>query len=180
MIPTRPLGALALAGLLLVAGCLGTLSPTAPAAPPGTPTGTAVPGTTPTGDWDPNDSRPVRQFVSGAAVCERSNVPARMTISQNATAEVVTLTVDGNVSIDDVARYAPPASLVEDAPGRYTLWVSSREDLRRTPRACDGRLPYGAVFTLPHDGLTEFHLTVMHDGERVATWGNESLAPESS
>ncbi|MFC7229610.1 hypothetical protein N0B31_19585 [Salinirubellus salinus] len=170
-LPRLPL--LAVVCLVLTAGCFGAVGDGNDA--PRTPAGTPVQGTTPTGDWDPDDSVAVQRFTSGAAVCERSNVPTRMALSQNATAEVVTVTVDGNLSVDDVARFAPPAALVEDAPGRYTIWVSTREDTRRTPRACDGHVPYEAVFDLPHDGLDGFHLTVMHDGERVATWGNDSV-----
>jgi len=172
MRPLPHLPLLAVVCLVLTAGCLGAVGGGTDA--PRTPVGTPVQGTTPTGDWDPTDSVAVQRFTSGAAVCERSNVPARLTISGNATAGVVTVTVDGNVGVTDVARFAPPAALVEDAPGRYTLWVSSREDTRRTLQACDGHIPYEAVFDLPHDGLDEFHLAVMHDGERVATWGNES------
>jgi hypothetical protein len=172
MRPLPHLPLLAVVCLVLSAGCFGAVSGGTDA--PRTPVGTLVQGTTPTGDWDPNDSVAVQRFTSGAAVCERSNVQTRMTLSGTATAEGVTVTVDGNLSVTNVARFAPPAALVEDAPGRYTLWVSSREDTRRTPQACDGHLPYEAVFDLPHEGLDEFHLTVMHDGERVATWGNES------
>ena len=173
MEPMRALRLLTVASLVVLAGCFGTVGGSDDAPRP--PTGTPVQGTTPTGDWDPNDSVPIQRFSSGPSVCEPAPTTSpAFTLTTNGTAGVVTVTVTGAIATDDVARFVPPGGLMADVPGRYTLWVSTRADVDRTPSACDGHVPYEAVFDLPHDGTDPFTVTVMHDGEVVGTY--ESVA----
>lgn len=160
---------------LVVAGCLG------PAAEPPlsqTPAPTWVQGTTPT-DGSPlvPTNATLEQFTTGIGVCERSNVPVGMSISQSASSPEVTMSIDGEIAVTAANRRAPPPGLTEPEPNRYVLYVSTRAIPDTDNRPCDGQghVPYDATLTFPHDSLDDFHLTVVHDGEPVATWGNESV-----
>jgi hypothetical protein len=137
-----------------------------PVATPGEPTQ----GTTPVGGVpdEPTDAT-VTTFVSGAGVCELA--PAvDVTMHTNASG-AVTLVVAGGLATDDAARFAPPAALTELEPGEYVLWTSTRADADRQPRPCadGGHVPYEATIQLPA-GTEPLSLTVMHEGESVATW----------
>ncbi len=130
----------------------------------------AVPGTTPTGGVPENPTEAVvRQFVSGAGVCEPA-VPVGVTMHTNASG-AVTLVVTGGLATDDAARFAPPAALTEPEPGEYVLWTSTRADADRRPRPCAdaGHVPYEATIELPA-GTEPVTLTVMHEGGAAATW----------
>jgi hypothetical protein len=162
---------LAVCCLLLTAGCLGTPVLADDGNGPPTPIGTPVQGTTPTGMYDPTDSRPIAKFVSGASVCGTATTSEpQVTLTWNGRAEQYTVSVVGAVTTENVARYAPPAGLYEDAPGRYTLWVSTRPDPRRDAKACRAHVPYEAIFDLP-SGTGAITLSVVHDGTPVGTWG---------
>ena len=165
---------LAVLVLVVSAGCLA--NGTEPVTPR-TSTGTWVQGTTPTdgGPLVPTDA--VLQFTTGVGVCERSNVPVRMSISQSASEPNVTMTVEGDIAVSSANRRATPPGLSEPEPNRYVLYVSTRAIPDTEEQPCDGQghVPYEAVLVLPHESLHDFHLTVVHDDESVATWGNESV-----
>jgi hypothetical protein len=169
------LSAVALATLVLLAGCVGAFGASDPTAPR-PPTGTPVQGTTPTGDYDPADSVPVQRFASGPSTCGPAPTAGPgYTLTTNASG-VRTVTVTGAVAVEDRARYVPPGGLFADARGRYTLWVESRPDPQIRADPCVGHVPYEATFELPADGGS-FHLTVIEDGERAAAWTVGSRPP---
>lgn len=173
MDPTHGTRLLVVACLVVSAGCLGTLGAPgeAPRVSPGPSTDTPVQVTTPSGDWDPSDSLPLATFASGPAVCEPAPTTAPgFILEANGSVDVVTMTVSGSLPTDDAARRVPPGTLVEDAPGEYTLWVATRADPDRTPSVCDGHVPYEAVFDLPHGHDDSFVVRVLHDGELAGVW----------
>jgi hypothetical protein len=134
--------------------------------------GEPMQGTTPTGGIpdEPTDAA-VTTFVSGVGVCALA--PAvDVTMHTNASG-AVTLVVNGGLATDDVARFAPPATLTEPEPGEYVLWTSTRADADRQPRPCaeGGHVPYEATIELP-GGAAPVALIVMHDGESVSMWRN--------
>lgn len=161
--------------LVVSAGCLA--NGTEPATPR-PPTGTWVQGTTPS-DGSPlvPTGAVMEQFTTGVGVCERSNVPVGMSISQSASEPNVTMTIDGAIAVSSANRRAPPPGLSEPEPNRYVLYVSTRPIPDTEEQPCDGQghVPYEAILVLPHDSLDDFHLTVVHDDDPVATWGNESV-----
>jgi hypothetical protein len=85
--------------------------------------------------------------------------------------------IEGNIAVTAATRRAPPAGLSEPEPNRYVLYVSTRTIPDTEERPCDGKghVPYDATLAFPHDSLDDFHLTVVHDDDPVATWGNESV-----
>jgi hypothetical protein len=122
------------------------------------------------------DERDPRTVYTGVGVRERSRVPVRTSLSQSASSPEVTTSIDGEIAVTAANRRAPPPGLTEPEPYRY-LYLSTRAIPDTDNRPCDGQahVPYDATLAFPHDSLDDFHLTVVHDGEPVATWGNESL-----
>ncbi|KAB1197215.1 MULTISPECIES: hypothetical protein [Haloferax] len=165
---------LAVLVLVVSAGCLAN----GPEEPSNTPTGTWVQGTTPSDGSPlvPTDAV-MERFTTGVGVCERSNVPVRMNTSQSALEPNVTITIDGAIAVSSANRRAPPPGLSEPEPNRYVLYVSTRPipDTEEEPCDSQGHVPYEAILVFPHDSLDDFHLTIVHDDEPVATWGNESV-----
>jgi hypothetical protein len=166
---------LAVLVLVVSAGCL--TNGTEPATPR-TPTGTWVQGTTPSDGSPlvPTDAV-MERFTTGVGVCERSNVPVRMSISQSASDPNVTMTIDGAIAVSSANRRAPRPGLSEPEPNRYVLYVSTRSipDTEEQPCYGQGHVPYEAILVLLHDSLDDLYLTVVHDDGPVATWGNESV-----
>ena len=100
-----------------------------------------------------------------------------MSLSQSASSPQVTMSIEGNIAVSSANRRSPPPGFSEPEPDRYILYVSTRAIPDTEERPCDGKghVPYDATLRFPHDSLYDFHLTVVHDGDPIATWGNESV-----
>jgi len=96
-----------------------------------------------------------------------------MGLSQAADRSQVTVGISGAVAVTDVSRSLAARTLVEVAPGRYKLRARTAATDGGPSEPCDaGHVPYTGTVVLPYGGLEEFRLTVVHDGEPVATWGS--------
>lgn len=142
--------ALALAALLLLAGCA------------------AIPGTTTmTADVEP---RLAGTFSSGGTCVDAPRVGLRVT---SETAEgVLTVHVAGNVTVPGAHYAIESFELSRDNSSTYRLDVNTTGDTGKPVRDCEvgGIAPYEATVELPAD--TPFGLQIRHDGVPQADVGS--------
>ncbi|WP_267641335.1 hypothetical protein [Haloarchaeobius amylolyticus] len=166
---TDALAALAVAALLLTAGCLGTAA--ADRQPDDGAKGPGLPFTYP----DHVVADVPMQTTTQVGVCAPVTDPTSIALSTAASDPGVTVTVTGQLAVTDASSRVTPAVLAEPEPGRYVLFVASEPIADAAPAPCadGGHVPYEVVVTLPHDSPDEFDLTVMHI-EPAGSTGTES------
>lgn len=163
---SRPLHAVLVAVLLLLAGCNAFATAETPTASP-----TPISAATPAGSSDSGtEELPVVESVAtSGGTCERPPTATEFRLVHGGTDET-RLHVVGNVRVDDASAVVDDLRIERTDAGVYELLVTTALDPEKPSQPCAGSVGYDASVRIP-EGMHDYTLMVRHDGATAGGFG---------